>query len=230
MDPAPHRSKAVPRAIGISIIILALAAGTWLMLDKFGKLPGETTAGIGNAAVGTVRALVKVVKEAVTIEPRVRQSTTVIHEGARETLEIALAEQALTVEDRFEHSWSGSTKVLHTRGQFIAKAGYKLADGNWFVDLKPDGSSAVMVPPPTILSCEQIKIDIIEDDSGYWNHLSKEDRESAYNRLIAKARAAAANGELQGKVDKELQRRLAEAAHQNPSVPVPSVRQLAPTT
>ena len=230
MTPSTHSSKAIPRGIAISLIILAVAAASWFVLDKMGKLPGETARGIGVAATETGRALAAMVKEAVRLEPQVRMSSTVVHEGTRETLEIALAEESLSVEDRFEHRWGGSTKVLHTRGRFLAKAGYKLIDGQWFVDLKPDGSSAVMVPAPVILSCEVVKIDLLEDDDGYWNHVSKEDREAAYNRLIAKARDAAAAGSLPAKVDAELQRRLAEATRGTPPVRVPGVRQFPPAS
>ena len=217
--PPPRKSRALPRGLAIAVIILALAGGAWIILDKLAKLPGEAGGEVARAA----GAMARVVKEALTIEPKVVVSSTVIHEGAKGAFEVALAEQQMTHDLRYETTWLGSTKVLHARGRFTVKAGYNLADGQWFVEQKPDGNWLVNLPDPVVLSCELKEITMVEDDDGMWNKLSKEDRSQAHQQLLSEARAKAANKELFERVETELGRRLREAAAREQGTPVPAI-------
>ena len=222
--PDSHRkSRALPRGLAIAVIILALAGATWLVLDKLAQLPGQAAGSLGHAAADTARAISRVVKEALTIEPKIVVSSTVIHEGAKGAFEVALAEQEMTHDLRYETTWLGSRKVLHARGRFTVKAGYNLADGQWFVEQKPDGTWHVNLPDPTVLSCELTKIENVADDDGMWNKLSAEDRTLAHQQLLNEARAKAANKELFERVEIELGRRLREAAAREQMTPVPAI-------
>jgi hypothetical protein len=221
--PPPRKSRALPRGLAIAVIILALAGGGWILLDKLANLPAQAAGGLGNAAADTARAMARVVKDALTIEPKVVVSSTVIHEGARGAFEVAFAEQEMTHDLRYETTWLGSTKVLHARGRFTVKAGYNLADGQWFVEQKPDGTWVVNLPDPTVLSCELKEVTMVADDDGMWNKLSPEDRTRVHQRLLTEARAKAANEELFERVEKELGRRLREAAAREQGTPVPAI-------
>ena len=219
----PRQSRALPRELAIAVIILALAGAGWIVLDKLANLPAQTAGGLGHAAADTARAMARVVKDALTIEPKVVVSSTVVHEGAKGAFEVTFAEQNMTHDLRYETTWLGSTKVLHARGRFTVKAGYNLADGQWFVEQKPDGSWLVNLPDPTVLSCELTEVTMIADDDGMWNKLSASDRTKVHQQLLTEARAKAANKELFERVEKELGRRLREAAAREQGTPVPAI-------
>lgn len=218
----PRKSRAIPRGLAIALIVLALGGTTWLVLDKLARIPGQAAGGLGNAAADTSRAIIRVVKDALTIEPKVVVSSTVIHEGATGAFEVSFAEQEMTHDLRYETTWLGSRKVLHARGRFTVKAGYKLADGQWFVEQKPDGRWLVNLPDPSVLSCELKEINTVADDDGMWNKLSPEDRTRAHQQLLTEARDKAANKELFERVEKELGRRLREAAAREHGTPIPA--------
>jgi hypothetical protein len=222
-SPPPRRSRALPRGLAIAVILLALSGGAWIVLDKLAKLPAQTAGGLGHAAADTARAIGRVVKDALTIEPKVVVSSTVIHEGAKGAFEVAFAEEQMVHDLRYETTWLGSTKVLHARGRFTVKAGYNLADGQWFVERQPDGSWLVNLPDPTVLSCELTEVTMVADDDGMWNKLSASDRTKVHQKLLVEARAKAANKELLARVETELGRRLREAAAREPGVPVPAI-------
>lgn len=230
MENHPPRSKALPRGLALGIVLLAAAGASWLILDKIVRAPGEVAGGLSDAAVKTAKEVAKVVKEAVTIEPKIVSTTTVIHEGARETLELVLAERDQITETRYENSWAGSKKVLHVRGKFRVKAGYKLDDGNWFVDQRSDGSYAVKLPDATVLSCEQMSIDMLEDEDGFWNRLSKEERAQVQNQLLAEARRQAATGDLLKRAESEIERRLTESAKRHQLNKPPMLVPMSPAT
>lgn len=223
ISPPPRKSRALPRGLAIAVIILALAGGGWILLDKLANLPAQAAGGLGNAAADTARAMARVVKDALTIEPKVVVSSTVIHEGAKGAFEVTFAEQEMTHDLRYETTWLGSTKVLHARGRFTVKAGYNLADGQWFVEQKPDGTWIVNLPDPTVLSCELKEVTMIADDDGMWNKLNAADRTQVHQQLLNEARAKAANKELFQRVEKELARRLREAAAREQGTPVPAI-------
>ena len=136
MDPKPHDrpSKAVPRGIAIAIVIGALAGAGWLLLDKLVKAPGEGADAVADAAADAIRKAGAAVKEVLQLEPRVVESTTVRIEGEKATLEVALLETVEMAEYRYMNTWAGSTKVLHVRGRFRVKSGYKLEEGKWFME------------------------------------------------------------------------------------------------
>jgi hypothetical protein len=74
-----------------------------------------------------------------------------------------------------------------------------------------------------VLSCELKEVTMVADDDGMWNKLSPEDRTRVHQRLLTEARAKAANEELFERVEKELGRRLREAAAREQGTPVPAI-------
>lgn len=218
-NPPPRKSRALPRGLAIATIILALAGAAWILLDKLAKLPGEAGGEVAKAAASVAR----VVREALTIEPKVVVSSTVIHEGAKGAFEITFAEQEMSHDLRYETTWLGSTKILHARGRFTVKAGYNLSDGQWFVEQKPDSTWVVNLPDPSVLSCEMKEISMVADDDGMWNKLNAADRTQVHQQLLREARAKAGNKELFDRVEQELGRRLREAAAREQGTPIPGI-------
>ncbi|MDB9741567.1 DUF4230 domain-containing protein [Akkermansiaceae bacterium] len=112
----------------------------------------------------------------------------IIHDTAKKIMEQATAEKKLRVAYVYETTWFGSTKKITIKGNFIAKAGYKIDD----IRLK---NGEILLDSPSLLSCELIFFEIHED-SGTWNRITTEDREKAVNALCNAARAKALNDDL----------------------------------
>jgi hypothetical protein len=77
------------------------------------------------------------------------------------------------------------------RGTFAAKAGYDLNEKFYFEINSNDLQVELGLPEPRVLGVEMIAYRA-EEEEGYWNKLSAEEREQAVNALLASARAAAA--------------------------------------
>ena len=215
--PAAPRSKALPVCAGIAMVVLAAAVAASWVLRELAKAPGtaagEVVAGLGSGGAQAVRDFGAAVKEVLRLDPQIRESTSVVVEGSRDTLEVAFVERTQSTEFRYENIWAGSRKILHVQGRFRIKAGYKLAGGSWFVRLAPDGKGfQVALPAPEVLSCEQEEFQILADDDGWWNKLAADERSMVVNRLRQKAIAEAASGPLFRETENALARRLEEAA------------------
>ena len=166
-----------------------------------------------SAAGSLVREIGEAVKDVTQLQPRIVESTTVVVEGSRQTFELALLDRSQLTEYRYESTWAGSRKTLHVKAHFHIKAGYKLADGRWFVKIAPDGSGfQVAMPPATVLSCEQSDFQVLEDVDGWWNKLSKEERSMVVNRLKEKALQEANQGTFLQETEEALLHRLEESA------------------
>ena len=220
-QPAPTPSTAIPRGIATAIVILGFAGGAWLILDKLADAPGQAAAGIAGAANQAARDFAQSIKDTLGLEPKIIHSSTVIHEGARGTLEIAFAEREQVTDARYVNTWAGSTKTLHLRGRFLVKAGYKLDGENWHVKLRDDGVFDVNMPPPSVLSCELLKEEILVEEDGFWNRLDKVELEQVKNKLLEEARKQAAAGDLATRAQQEFERRLLDAARGRGISPAP---------
>jgi hypothetical protein len=123
--------------------------------------------------------------------PEVRVDKLTVLQAEAPVLELATVRGEFTHEYEWEHQWLGSTKRLHLRGTFAAKAGFDLGE-KFYLEVDADDLSVDFgFPDPRVLGVEMIAYRT-EEEEGYWNKLSAEEREQAVNALLASARAAAA--------------------------------------
>jgi len=123
--------------------------------------------------------------------PEVRIDQVTVLERETPVLELATVRREFSHDYEWEHEWLGSTKRLHLRGTFAAKAGYDLNEKFYFEIDSNDLQVELGLPEPRVLGVEMIAYRA-EEEEGYWNKLSAEEREQAVNALLASARAAAA--------------------------------------
>jgi hypothetical protein len=183
--------KRIPRAISISIVLIVLTlCAVWLM-RSCARMPGEAGRAAAEPAVELAKRIADGISRRLQFRPEVRIDQVTVLEREAPVLELATVRREFAHDYEWEHQWLGSTKRLHLRGTFAAKAGYDLNEKFYFEIDSNDLQVELGLPEPRVLGVEMIAYRA-EEEEGYWNKLSAEEREQAVNALLASARAAAA--------------------------------------
>ena len=161
--------------LGVSALVL-LAAGSVLvyvfLYVPLVKLPAELAQ---STAEGFQRLF--------NITPRVMIEETVVIEQNAPILELAVSSRSVMVDHSWSHTWLGSTKKLHLRGTFTAKAGFDLRRP-FTVHIERSPLSVVAeLPPAELLSVEMDSYWVVQDESGWWNRIADSDRQEAVRTL-----------------------------------------------
>ena len=183
--------KRIPRAISIAIVLIVLTlCATWLM-RSCARMPGEAGRAAAEPAVELAKRIADGISRRLQFRPEVRIDQVTVLERETPVLELATVRREFAHDYEWEHQWLGSTKRLHLRGTFAAKAGYDLNEKFYFEIDSDDLQVELGLPEPRVLGVEMIAYRA-EEEEGYWNKLSAEEREQAVNALLQSARAAAA--------------------------------------
>jgi hypothetical protein len=221
-----NRSKSIPRAIALAIVIVAIVGSIYFVGTRFlGDTADEIVETVDKAvdvadkaadvaidktrdAKNLGKEILSDVKNGLRINPRITIGSTVFIEGNREISEHAFAEKRFTYFYERESDFAYSKKKINLEGTFVAKAGYKMNGTpndptNFFeINISEDGKRVTAkLPFPEILSVEMIDFEIVTDEDGYWNKISKEDRESAVNALKSGARKSMTKTDILEKAD-----------------------------
>ena len=181
----------LPRAVSISIVLVVLTlCAAWLM-RSCARMPGEAGRAAAEPAVELAKRIADGISRRLQFRPEVRIDQVTVLERETPVLELAAVRREFAHDYEWEHQWLGSTKRLHLRGTFAAKAGYDLNEKFYFEIDSNDLQVDLGLPEPRVLGVEMIAYRA-EEEEGYWNKLSAEEREQAVNALLASARAAAA--------------------------------------
>ena len=181
----------LPRAVSISIVLIVLTlCAAWLM-RSCARMPGEAGRAAAEPAVELAKRIADGISRRLQFRPEVRIDQVTVLERETPVLELATVRREFAHDYEWEHQWLGSTKRLHLRGTFAAKAGYDLNEEFYFEIDSNDLQVELGLPEPRVLGVEMIAYRA-EEEEGYWNKLSAEEREQAVNALLASARAAAA--------------------------------------
>jgi hypothetical protein len=109
------------------------------------------------------------------------------------------------------HTWVGSSKRVKLHGTFNIKAGFDLRQ-NLSIDIRPN-EIIVQLPPAQILGIEEVQLDVLAFENGFWNRISREDVQSELSILPQLAREKAAESDLRAEAELALQRQLNERIH-----------------
>jgi hypothetical protein len=152
------------------------------------------------------------------VTPRVRVNEVVVIEQNSPILEVATVSRPMLVDHEWSHTWLGSTKTLHVRGTFTAKAGFDLRKP-FEVDIV--GSPlrvTARLPRPQLLSLQMDEFEVLRDESGWWNRLTEEDRTNAVTALQNLAREKAEQSGILEEVQRSAQDRIRELVERNGAV------------
>jgi predicted Fe-S protein YdhL (DUF1289 family) len=204
-----EQSAGESRGIRVVTIIgilgaLVLFGGTWAAYRLLIQAPAE----MAHAAAEGVRTLFQVT-------PRVTVNETVIIEQTSPILEIATISRPVLVDYEWSHSWLGSTKTLHIRGTFTAKAGYDLKKPFEIAISTSPLNVKARLPNPELLSLQTDSLVELRDENGWWNRLTDEDRTSVLSTLQALARQKAVATGILDEVRTSAEARIRELVARN---------------
>lgn len=173
------------------MVILALTlCAIWLM-RSCARMPGEAMRAAGEPAVELAERIADGISRRLQFRPEVRIDRVTVLQAEKPVLDLATIRREFTHDYDWEHQWLGSTKRLHLRGTFAAKAGFDLNE-KFYIGIDSENLQVdVSLPEPRVLGVEMIAYRA-EEEEGLWNKLSAEEREQAVNALLVSARAAAA--------------------------------------
>ena len=175
--------------MAIVLIVLTLCA-TWLM-RSCARMPGEAAQAAAEPALELAKRIVDGISRRLQLRPEVRVDQVTVLQAEMPVLELATVRREFAHQYVWEQQWLGSTKRLHLRGTFAAKAGFDFNE-KFYLEIDSDDLSVDFgLPEPRVLGVEIIAYRA-EEEEGYWNKLSAEEREQAVNALLASAREAAA--------------------------------------
>ena len=175
--------------MAIVLIVLTLCA-TWLM-RSCARMPGEAAQAAAEPAVELARRVVDGIARRLQFRPEVRVDQVTVLQAETPILELATVRREFNHDYDWEHQWLGSTKRLHLRGTFAAKAGVDLNEKFYLEVDSRDLRVKAEFADPRVLGVEMLAYRA-EEEEGYWNKLGAEEREQAVNALLASAREVAA--------------------------------------
>lgn len=189
--------------IGIAAVLLFIG-GILAAYQLFIQAPAK----LAHATADGFRTLLQVT-------PRVTVNETVIIEQNSPILEVATVSRPLMVDHEWSHTWLGSTKTLHVRGTFTAKAGYDLKKP-FEITITPSPLSVkARLPGPQILSLQMDSFVVLLDEDGWWNRLTEEDRSNAVTALQTVARSKAESSGILAEVRRSAEDRIREMVERN---------------
>ena len=159
-------------------VILAAALTVVLTLLLFWRMGAEVT------------------QEARRMAESLASDSVVVIAANTPVLELVTTQRELLVRHRWSHTWLHSTKNLEVEATFTAKAGFDLKEP-FRINIDPrTGYISAELPPPKLLSMGMSDVRVLQDEDGFWNKLTAEDRQLAFRTLEDKARKKITNSKL----------------------------------
>lgn len=167
------------------------------------------------APADLARATADGIRTLFTVTPRVTINETIIIEQATPILEVATVSRRMLVDHAWSHTWLGSTKSIHVRGTFTAKAGFNMKEP-FLIAISPSPLTVTArLPEPRLLSVQMDTFAVLLDENGWWNRLSAEDRTQAVTTLQALARTRAEASGILDDVRHSAEERIRELVERN---------------
>ena len=145
------------------------------------------------------------------LQPRITINNRVYMEQTMPVSELIVLSRRIEVEHELLHTWVGSSKRVKLHGTFNVKAGFDLRQ-NLSIDIRPN-EIIVQLPPAQILGIEEVQMDVLAFENGFWNRISGEDVQNELSILPQLAREKAVESNLPAEAERTLQRQLNERIH-----------------
>ncbi len=171
--------------------MIFVGIGVRACLDLPAKLASRTVGGVREG-------ISEVFVDLLHVRPEVREGTQVVWGQTSARTEVIVAAKKIEVGYDWEHRWMGSRKVIRLTQSYEVKAGFDLAKPFW-IELGPTGAEATAhLPNPEILAVTPVGEVSYQDEDGWWNKVTNEDRAGALQALVAEARKRGEQGPLLG--------------------------------
>jgi hypothetical protein len=205
------RSGRISWPIAFTLMALIIAAVVLIVFLRLETWPARTaqqsTAGLERLGKDLRAAFVDIAH----LQPRITINNRVYMEQTMPVSELVVLSRRIEVEHELLHTWVGSSKRVKLHGTFNVKAGFDLRQ-NLSIDIRPN-EIIVQLPPAQILGIEEVRLDVLAFENGFWNRISGEDVQSELSILPQLAREKAEESDLRAQAELALQRQLNERIH-----------------
>lgn len=194
-------------------LVLALLGmtglGVWAVLRILRDVRNTGTALVnaaGDAATRTANGIAAALRSAFQVDPVVRVHGEVKAQGTFAARELVTCHQVLVCRKEWSQQRFGSTKTISMAARFSVKAGFDLRRPVR-LDVDDDGTMArVQWPEARVLSVHIEEFLPAQEESGWWNRITPEDRASLQAELQRMAEDEARAAGLLSRAEDELRR------------------------
>ena len=192
----------------MGLIIAAVVLIVFLRLETWpARTAQQSTAGLERLGRDLRAAFIDIAH----LQPRITINNRVYMEQTMPVSELIVLSRRIEVEHELLHTWVGSSKRVKLHGTFNVKAGFDLRQ-NLSIDIRPN-EIIVQLPPAQILGIEEVQMDVLAFENGFWNRISGEDVQNELSILPQLAREKAVESNLPAEAERTLQRQLNERIH-----------------
>jgi len=192
----------------MAFIIAAVVLIVFLRLETWpARTAQQSTAGLERLGKDLRAAFIDIAH----LQPRITINNRVYMEQTMPVSELVVLSRRIEVEHELLHTWAGSSKRVKLHGTFNVKAGFDLRQ-NLSIDIRPN-EIIVQLPPAQILGIEEVQVDVLAFENGFWNRISGEDVQNELSILPQLAREKAVESDLPAEAERTLQRQLNERIH-----------------
>jgi len=192
----------------MAFIIAAVVLIVFLRLETWpARTAQQSTAGLERLGKDLRAAFIDIAH----LQPRITINNRVYMEQTMPVSELIVLSRRIEVEHELLHTWVGSSKRVKLHGTFNVKAGFDLRQ-NLSIDIRPN-EIIVQLPPAQILGIEEVQMDVLAFENGFWNRISGEDVQNELSILPQLAREKAVESNLPAEAERTLQRQLNERIH-----------------
>jgi len=192
----------------MALIIAAVVLIVFLRLETWpARTAQQSTAALESLGKDLRAAFIDIAH----LQPRITINNRVYMEQTMPVSELIVLSRRIEVEHELLHTWVGSSKRVKLHGTFNVKAGFDLRQ-NLSIDIRPN-EIIVQLPPAQILGIEEVQMDVLAFENGFWNRISGEDVQNELSILPQLAREKAVESNLQAEAERTLQRQLNERIH-----------------
>ncbi len=205
------RSGRISWPIALTLMALIIAAVVLIVFLRLETWPAraaqQSTAGLERLGKDLRAAFIDIAH----LQPRITINNRVYMEQTMPVSELIVLSRRIEVEHELLHTWVGSSKRVKLHGTFSVKAGFDLRQ-NLSIDIRPN-EIIVQLPPAQILGIEEVQMDVLAFENGFWNRISGEDVQNELSILPQLAREKAVESNLPAEAERTLQRQLNERIH-----------------
>jgi hypothetical protein len=205
------RSGRISWPIALTLMALIIAAVVLIVFLRLETWPARTAQQSTAALERLGKDLRAAFIDIAHLQPRITINNRVYMEQTMPVSELIVLSRRIEVEHELLHTWAGSSKRVKLHGTFNVKAGFDLRQ-NLSIDIRPN-EIIVQLPPAQILGIEEVQMDVLAFENGFWNRISGEDVQNELSILPQLAREKAVESNLPAEAERTLQRQLNERIH-----------------
>lgn len=186
--------KPLATAIGIAVVIATIAISSIFFLRSCSRIPvdeagrgADATVKAANDAVTLARRIYDGLAKRLNLQPEIKIDRETEIAFDRAVLQLTTVKRDFTHEYIWEQKWAGSLKRIKLKGNFTASAGFDLNEHFYINIHSQDLKVDLSFPQPRLLACE-LNDYRAEEEDGWWNKLTPEERHVAVNEMIESAK------------------------------------------